>query len=119
MEDYVIIWEAKPLIKPEYRLYYDDKGYVLFYTCAKPGDPPDPPDGKFLIIDSATYAAGRPDIRVVEGKITTVSTSTVVSKLMPSEVEGKICAEEDISIVVDNTYKGNVTKWKLTIYELR
>lgn len=118
MEDYVVIWEAKPLIKPEYRLYYDDKGYVLCYSCAKPGDPPDPPDGKFIIIDAATYAAGRPDVRVVEGKITTVNTSTVVSKLMPS-IDGQSCPEEDISIVVDDAYQGNITKWNLTVYELR
>ena len=33
--EHVVIWEQAPLIKPEFRLYYDDKGKVLFYSCEK------------------------------------------------------------------------------------
>jgi hypothetical protein len=108
--EHVLIWEPKPLQKPEFRLYYDDKGKVLFYSCEKP-------EGNYIVIDAATYAAGRPDVRVIDGKISTAIPSLVVSKLMPN-IEGTSCTEEDISIVVDDNYKGKTTKWKLNTYEL-
>jgi len=108
--EHVLIWEPKPLQKPEFRLYYDDKGKVLFYSCEKP-------EGNYIVIDAATYAAGRPDVRVIDGKISTAIPSLVVSKLMPN-TEGTTCTEEDISIVVDGNYKGKTTKWKLNTYEL-
>jgi hypothetical protein len=108
--EHVILWEQPPLEKPEFRLYYDDKGKVVCYSCEKI-------DGTYIVIDAATYAAGRPDIRVIEGKISTAVPSLVVSKLMPN-VEGVSCAEEDISIVVDSNYKDKIIKWKLNTYEL-
>jgi hypothetical protein len=108
--EHVLIWEPKPLVKPEFRLYYDDKGKVLFYTCEKP-------EGDYIVIDATTYAIGRHDIRVVDGKISTVAPNAVVSKLMPNN-GGVACAEEDVSIVVDDNYKGKTIKWKLNIYEL-
>ena len=108
--EHILIWEPKPLQKPEFRLYYDDKGKVLFYSCEKP-------EGNYIVIDAATYAAGRPDVRVIDGKISTAIPSLVVSKLMPN-IEGTCCTEEDISIIVDDNYKGKTTKWKLNTYEL-
>jgi hypothetical protein len=108
--EHVILWEQPPLEKPEFRLYYDDKGKVICYSCEKI-------EGNYIIIDAATYAAGRPDIRVIEGKISTAIPSLVVSKLMPN-VEGVSCTEEDISIVVDDKYKDKIIKWKLNTYEL-
>ena len=109
--EHVILWEAPAIIKPEFRLYYDDKGNALFYTCEKP-------EGNYIIIDATTYAIGRPDVRVIDGKISTVVASAVVSKLMPSKKDGITCAEEDISIVVNKKYKGKTIKWNLTTYEL-
>jgi len=111
MEEEILIWEPPPLQKPEFRLYYDDKGKVLFYSCEKP-------EGNYIIVDAATYAAGRPDLRVIDGKISTAIPSLVVSKLMPNEDEGVTCIAEDISVVVDKNYKGKTTKWKLNTYEL-
>lgn len=108
--EHVLIWEQAPLEKPEFRLYYDDKGKVLFYSCEKP-------EGNYIVIDATTYAIGRPDLRVIDGKISTTVPSLVVSKLMPDK-EGVTCAEEDISIVVDKNYKGKTINWKLNIYEL-
>jgi hypothetical protein len=108
--EHVILWEQPPLEKPEFRLYYDDKGKVICYSCEKI-------EGNYIIIDAATYAAGRPDIRVIEGKISTAIPSLVVSKLMPN-AEGITCTEEDISIVVDDKYKDKIIKWKLNTYEL-
>lgn len=111
MENDFLIWEPPPPQKIEFRLYYDDKGKVLFYTCEKPA-------GNYIVIDATTYAIGRPDLRVIDGKISTAIPSLVVSKLMPNNDEGIECAEEDISIVVDNNYDGKTTKWKLNTYEL-
>lgn len=111
MEEEILIWEPPPIQKPEFRLYYDDKGKVLFYSCEKP-------EGNYIVIDATTYAAGRPDLRVIDGKISTAIPSLVVSKLMPNNDEGIICAEEDISIVVDSDYKEKTIKWKLNTYEL-
>lgn len=111
MEEEILIWEPPPLQKVEFRLYYDDKGKVLFYTCEQP-------EGNYIVIDAATYAAGRPDLRIIDGKISTAIPSLVVSKLMPND-EGATCTEEDISIVVDEKYKGKTINWKLNTYELR
>lgn len=108
--EHVIIWQPEPLVKTEFRLYYDEHGKVLFYTCEKP-------EGNYIIIDAATYAAGRPDVRIIDGKISTLVPNLVVSKLMPS-IDGVSCTEEDISIVVDTAYKDKTIKWKLNTYEL-
>lgn len=108
--EHVILWEQPPLEKPEFRLYYDDKGKVVCYSCEKI-------EGTYIVIDASTYAAGRPDLRVIDGKISTAVPSLVVSKLMPN-TEGISCAEEDISIVVDSNYKDKIIKWKLNTYEL-
>jgi len=108
--EHVVIWEQVPLVKPEFRLYYDDKGKVVCYSCEKI-------EGTYIVIDASTYAAGRPDVRVIEGKISTAVPSLVVSKLMPN-VDGVSCTEEDISIVVDDKYKDKIIKWKLNTYEL-
>ena len=129
-EGTVIIWEAPVIVKPEFRLYYDDTGHVVCYTCEKL-------EGNYIVIDAMTFAESRPDIRVVEGKITTAQEGGFVSKLMPEESiekvsktlnidiakfsaeHGTICAEEDLSIIVDKRYKGKKTIWKLATYELR
>ena len=108
MEEFVI-WEAPPIIKPEFRLYYDERGNVLFYTCEKPA-------GNYVIIDADTYAQGRPDLKVIDGKIAGAISGSVVSKLVPN-IEGTCCSSEDLSIIVDSSHT-NITKWKLKTYEL-
>jgi len=107
----IVIWEPKPLPKIEFRLYYDDKGKVVCYTCEKL-------EGNYIVIDAQTYAIGRPDVRVVDGKISTVAPSAIVTKLMIDETTGTECAYEDVSIIVDSSYSGKKQKWKLDIHEL-
>jgi len=111
--DFVIIWEPPKLEAPEFRLYYDDNGAVICYTGDKSIQ------GNYIVIDAQTFAAARPDIRVIDGKISTVSPNAVVYKLMPNETEGAECYIDDISILVDESYSGEKQKWKLNIYELR
>lgn len=110
-EEYILVWEAPKIVKPEFRLYYDDKGQVITYTCEKI-------EGNYIVIDAQTYAESRPDLRVVNGKIVRISNSAVVSKLVPDDTEGKVCANEDISIVVNKDDNVKTQKWKLVTYEL-
>lgn len=109
-EDYVIIWEAPVIVPPVFKLYYDDAGNVICYSCEEL-------EGNYVVIDSQTYVEARPDIRVIDGKLSTVPRSMVLSKLMPSDT-GTKCAVGDMSIVVDDTYDGETSYWKLKIYEL-
>lgn len=109
-EDYIVIFEAPKIVPPEFRLYYDDHGKVLFYTCEKP-------EGQYIVIDAMTFAEARPDVRVIEGKLSRVSSAMIVSKLMPSQ-EGRMCAEEDLSVLVDSKEKIAKKYWKLKTYEL-
>ena len=105
-EEYVIVWEAPEIVKPEFRLYYDKRGNVLFYTCEKP-------EGDYIVIDTQTYAESRPDIRVVDGMIVRDSASTLYSRLHRSTT-GTLCEVEDVSIITeaDGQY------WKLKTVSL-
>ena len=97
-----------PIIHPiELRVYYDDMGKILFYTCEKP-------EGNYLVIDTQVYAEGRPDLRVVDGKLVKIAQRVVVTKLVHS-TEGTPCAAEDISIVVD-TDTPDRKFWQLKTY---
>ena len=97
---------------PEFRLYYDDTGAVICYTGDKSII------GNYIVIDAQTFAAARPDVRVIDGRISTASPKSVVYKVMPNIDEGVACVVEDVSIIADSLYKGKTKKWKLNIYEL-
>ena len=90
----------------EYRLYYDDLGNLLYYSCEKP-------EGNYLVIDVQTYAEGRHDIRVEDGKIIRTYATPTIHKVVKSTT-GTRCAIEDVSIVVGEDYDGETTYWKLT-----
>lgn len=90
-QEYVTVWEAPSVTKPEFRLYYDNKGNVICYTCDKL-------EGDYILIDVTTFAEARPDIKVVDGKIVRAGSGAVVSKLYPSDT-GVMCEKEDISII--------------------
>jgi hypothetical protein len=111
-QDYIILWEQPKLEPPEFRLYYDDNGKVISYSGDKSGT------GDYIIIDAMTFAAARPDIRIIDGKISTVSPNSVVHKLMPNDSDGVDCHPDDISLIVDSTYIDKTQKWKLKTYEL-
>ena len=109
-EDYVIIWEAPKLESPEFRLYYDEKGKVVCYSGDKSLE------GNYIVIDAMTFAEARPDVRVIDGKVSSLKAEAVVHKLMPNDTEGTTCSNEDISIIV-NPMEPHI-KWKLKTYEL-
>lgn len=95
----------------EFRLYYDDNGDCICYTC-------DNLEGNYLVVDSQTFAEGRPDVKVINGELIKPSNTLNIVKLVISD-EGAICAVEDISIVVDKEYIGPVLKWEEKLYESR
>jgi hypothetical protein len=109
-EEHVIIWEAPKLETPEFRLYYDEQGKVLCYTGDKSVE------GNYIVIDAMTFVEARPDVRVIDGKVSRFNAEAVVHKLMPNDIEGISCHTEDISIIVDANEEH--TKWKLKTYEL-
>ena len=85
----------------QYRLYYDKRGdpisYVVgFYSDNEPG-----PEGNYIIIDKFEFLCKRHDIKVVDGKIVSLSALTLIFKYV--QQPGIRCAKEDISIVVDET----------------
>lgn len=109
-DDVIIIWEAPKIVPPEFRLYYDDAGKVICYTCEKL-------EGNYIVIDALTYAQGRPDVRIIDGKISTVSNHCIVSKLMPHPTQGIQCEEEDVSVISVN--ETETLRWKLNTYEIK
>jgi len=81
----------------EYRLYHNDLGEPLFYSTEQEL-------GNYIIIDKETYAVGRYDVRIVDGKIIN-SAEYVYQKLVP------VIMGNDVSIVASDQ------KWKLKRYE--
>lgn len=107
-----VIWVAPVIQPPEFRLYYDDTGKVLFYSGEKL-------PGNYIEIDALTYAEGRYDVMVLDGKLIRDPQRGVVGKLAETAESGSICTvKEDISIVVDENYDGEINKWKIKFYEL-
>jgi hypothetical protein len=111
--DYILVWEPPAIVPPEFRLYYDDKGKVISYVGDKSGYIE---GGNYIVIDTRTFAEGRHDIKVINGKISTATQDAVVYKLMPGTT-GISCHQEDVSVVVEESFNDQ-TKWKLNIYEL-
>ena len=110
-EEHIIIWEAPKIEPPEFRVYYDDTGRITCYSCEKL-------PGNYIVIDALTYAQSRPDLRVIDGKLSSVNPKAIITKLKP-DTQGQRCSKEDISIIADDSYAGETTTWKLDIYELR
>ena len=92
----------------EMRLYYDDSGNVICYTCDKL-------EGQYIVIDKQVYAECRFDIKVIDGKIVKPQDSIIIEKMEMSD-EGYNTAFEDVNILV-NDYSGKTLKWKLKRYE--
>lgn len=109
--DHVIVWEAPVIVPPEFRLYYDEHGKVVCYTTEKL-------EGNFIVIDALAFAEARPDVRVIDGKISKASQTSVISKLIPNKTQGQRTTTQDICIVVDESYQKETVNWKFTLHEL-
>ena len=107
-EELVTLWETTVVEKPEFRLYYDEKGYVITYTTEKL-------PGSYIVVDPLTFAEARPDVCVIDGQIIRKNFFTVVNKLVPSDI-GQSCLFEDVSII---SITGVTKNWSLTTREYR
>ena len=110
-EEYIVIWEAPVIVPPEFRLYYDDKGKVVCYTCEKL-------EGNYIVIDAQTFAEGRYDLRVLDGRIIKDSPNSTIVRLTPSNF-GYLCAAEDLSIIVSIDDDVQKKYWELIAYEFK
>ena len=95
----------------EFRLYYDDNGNVLCYTCDKP-------EGNYIVVDRLTYAECRFDIKVLDSKIIKSNEGAIITKLVPS-LSGTRCTKEDVAIIVRDGYSGDTILWNTKQYEYR
>ena len=103
------IWEPVAIVKPELRLYYDKTGSAICYTCEKL-------EGDYIVIDTQTYAEGRYDIKVLNGKIISNYSNAIVTRLT-KDTEGTLCSVEDMSLIVDDSDEVDKQYWKLKVYE--
>jgi len=107
-KDFIVIFEAPVIEKPEFRLYYDEQGKVVCYTTEKL-------EGNYLVIDKLTFAECRPDIRVIDKKIIRNYQVGIICKLKPDSNGSTQCATDDISIITDDT-SISTTKWEYKLY---
>ena len=109
-DEEMFIWEVPIIEKPEFRLYFDDLGSVVCYTCEKL-------EGNYIVIDALAFAEGRYDVRVVEGRVIKDAPNATIIRLIPS-TEGTLCAAEDLSVIVNEDDDIEKQYWKLAVYEL-
>lgn len=109
-EEYILIWEAPKIEAPEFRLYYKEDGSVDFYTCEKP-------EGNFIVVDQQTYAEGRQDVKVIDGKVARIRPHTIIQKLVKSS-KGQKTELDDVSVVITTDSKvKDYAYWELATYE--
>lgn len=107
--DLIINFVYEPPPPPEFRLYYDDNGNVLFYTGEKP-------EGNYIVIDKQTFAEARPDVKVINEAIVLNSNITQIYKLKPT-TEGTLTYVDDVSLILEDTdIEG--TYWQYDVKEL-
>lgn len=110
-EEYIVFWEAPKIETPEFRLYYKEDGSVDFYTCEKL-------EGNYIVITQLEYAEARPDVKVVDGKISKVRPGTVSQKYIKHDDGHQLTCFEDISIIASEKTTVKTQYWKLETYEL-
>lgn len=86
----------------EFRLYHDN-GKFIRYSCEELL-------GDYIVVDAEIYALGDPHVEVIDGKIEPLSFSIELYKLTKSK-KGTLCPIEDITIVVDKSYKEKINKY--------
>ena len=104
-EEFFGIWASQKQaeIKPiEYRLYYDENGFPLFFSME---DLP----GNYIVVDKEMYLGGPRNIRVVDGKLKIYQTM-FGKKLVPASL-GQPCDTRDICVIVSEDQPH--VKWNL------
>lgn len=94
----------------QYRLYYDENGRVITYTCDKL-------EGNFIIVTAEQFAEARSDVIIRDGKIVYTHRVHNTYKYEINYDEGIRCSKYDISILVDE-HESEFDYWKMTVYEI-
>jgi hypothetical protein len=87
---------------PLYRLYHNELGDPLFYSM-------DDLPGNYVDVDPDVFRAGPVNVRVVDGKLNIIKTTTI-HKLRP-HIEGTACHPQDVAVVVAESEPH--VKWSL------
>jgi hypothetical protein len=95
---------------PSYRLYYHDDGSPKCYSM-------EPLPGKYIDIDSATYALRPWNVRVINDRLEFVQPTVVVKKLQPNQIQGTCCHTQDVCVVVADSQTHS--KWNTVTHEIR
>ena len=104
-EEFWAIWENSapgPVPEADYRLYYDENGFPLFYSME---DAP----GMYIKVDKDIFFNNSKHIRVINGKIIEEQICWT-KKLIPS-TQGTSCHPHDVCVVVDKDQPH--TNWRL------
>lgn len=92
----------------EFRLYYDEKGNVITYTCEKL-------PGNYIVVTKEQYNEARNDAVVKDGILTYTHKTTHCTKYVKNKVEGIKTSKYDINILTDNIFNC----WKIQTYEIK
>ena len=104
-EEFWAIWQAteqQPQGELEYRLYYDENGFPLFYSME---DLP----GMFIKVGKDTFLNSPTHIKVIDGKIVEAEIAWL-KKIIPS-AQGISCHPQDVCVIVEPDQLH--TNWKL------
>ena len=83
-----------------WRLYYDDRGFPLFYTQ-------EDKSGNYIDVTPMDCAISSMNVRVVDGKLVKIQPRTRVTKLVPAAA-GTPCDPHDVTIIT----QGTAQHWK-------
>jgi len=101
--------EPLPPIRYEYRLYYDKStGNPLFFSM-------ETPPGDYIIVTKEDYESAAINyIQVIDNKLVRKPLhSDIQNRFVPTADQGTRTIENDIQFVVDETYVGPVSIWRL------
>jgi len=104
-EEFFSIWQSQVSAVhgvPEYRLYYDENGFPLFFSMESL-------TGNYIVIDQETYLNSPKHIRVLNGKLVVYQTN-FAKKIVPAGC-GQACDPRNVCVVVDIDKPH--TKWSL------
>jgi len=104
-EDFFAIWNSVTpgQLTIEYRLYYDENGYPLFYTSEEL-------PGNYIVVDADMVARSPANIRIHDGKV--ISYQVVYGKKLKPSKTGQACDPRDVCVIVEPDQPN--TLWKLT-----
>ena len=92
-EEFLRIYQSQQTVvtELEYRLYYDELGFPLFYSTEKV-------PGNYIVVDQETYMNSPKHVRIIDGKLKIIK--TVYGKKLVQSDQGQACHPLDVAVVV-------------------